>query len=594
MFDKIRVPAELLASAHIERVSDFDARTRFGIRCNGNAAGLMFPYCNPVSDQRWTARLRRDNPEIENGKPRKKYLCPYGDSRHLYFVPGCAEYLADPSVPIIFVEAEKSALSLTAWSQRTGEKLLPIAMGGCWGWRGKIGKIESSNGERIDETGPLRDLNCARDGRRAYILLDSNSNSNQKVQNAREELARQLRKQRADVRILNLPGGEGVNGPDDFIGVRGDDAMRELLAGAELGFAILSDIEAFLRRFVIMSDSQYVATTLWIAHTYCYKCFIWTPYLHITSAEKRCAKSRTLETVGYLVRKPWHTSSVSGAVLVRRIDSEQPTLLFDEVDAQFKADKETAQAVRQVLNAGAHCKGVASRCTGKGVEIESRDFHVFCPKALAGIGNLPETVADRCLPIELRRKLPTETVERLREKTVAPDVAGLKKRLADWIERKRPNLVLYANCKVAPELPEELNDRQRDGAEPLLAIADAAGGSWPERARSALVELYTGAAAEDRSLRTLLLRDIRSIFDESPRDRLPSADILERLNKIEESPWSEWRGKPLTAHGLSKLLKPFDITPKNIRFDDAPQAKGYDRESFTDAWDRYLPLPPPP
>jgi hypothetical protein len=106
-----------------------------------------------------------------------------------------------------------------------------------------------------------------------------------------------------------------------------------------------------------------------------------------------------------LVHKPWFTSGASAASLFRSIDQKRPTLLLDEVDALFKADKEMSEAVRMVLNAGAHHKGAVSRVVGQGTEMKSKDFKAYCPKALGGIGSLPDTVADRSLQIRLQRKL---------------------------------------------------------------------------------------------------------------------------------------------------------------------------------------------
>ena len=62
-----------------------------------------------------TARVRRDNPEIEDGKIKDKYISAYGDGRHLYFPPDARDKLQEPGTPIVLVEAEKSALALTAW-----------------------------------------------------------------------------------------------------------------------------------------------------------------------------------------------------------------------------------------------------------------------------------------------------------------------------------------------------------------------------------------------------------------------------------------------------------------------------------------------
>jgi len=82
-------------------------------------------------------------------------------------------------------------------------------MGGCWGWRGRIGKVENSNGERVDEVGPIADLRWASNGRKTYVLFDANASTNPKVQQARAALVRELRKQGADVLVpeRNSTGG---------------------------------------------------------------------------------------------------------------------------------------------------------------------------------------------------------------------------------------------------------------------------------------------------------------------------------------------------------------------------------------------------
>ena len=228
MFNRIGVDPDLLARAGIKRVTDREARQEFGVNGAGDNSGILIPYLDGDGIRR-TCRLRRDHPEIENGKPIKKYLAPYGDRRHLYVIPGDHLLGHDANVPVVLVEAEKSALAMRALADRTGRPLLPLALGGCWGWRGRIGKAENPKGERVDEVGPLPELGVCRDGRKVYVLLDTNCFSNPNVRAARSALVRQLLKQKADVHVLDLPVSEGVNGPDDFIGSFGDEAMGRLL-----------------------------------------------------------------------------------------------------------------------------------------------------------------------------------------------------------------------------------------------------------------------------------------------------------------------------------------------------------------------------
>ena len=149
----------------------------------------------------------------------------------------------------------------------------------------------------------------------------------------------------------------------------------------------------------------------------------------------------------------------------------------------------------------------------------------------------------------------------------------------------------FAGCIDDPDVPAALNDRAADNWRPLLAIADAAGGEWPVIARKASLALAT--EQNDDSIDVQLLRDIRAIFDERGVDRLASQDLVTALVALQDRPWSEWKGKPMTANALSRLLKKFSIYPNSIRIGPSTKdtPKGYMRVRFEDAWSRYAPLP---
>jgi len=245
MFDRLSIPRALVELARIERVDDASAREKFGIRGSGNMSGIVFPYFSPVGNgNRVTCRLRRDHPDIENGSPKKKYVSAFGDRRSLYFPPGAADLLAEQSVPIVLVEAEKSALALMAWSARVEKKLLAVGMGGCWGWRGRIGRTEDAKGERVPEVGTLDDLRYCSNGRTVYVLLDANASTNADVKKARMALVKQLKKQKAKVKVLDLPVADGVNGPDDYIALHDDQAMLAVIEGKASRTKTASDTES--------------------------------------------------------------------------------------------------------------------------------------------------------------------------------------------------------------------------------------------------------------------------------------------------------------------------------------------------------------
>jgi hypothetical protein len=350
------------------------------------------------------------------------------------------------------------------------------------------------------------------------------------------------------------------------------------------GVEILDWIVGFLRRFVSLSAEQACVVALWVVHTYAMAAADCTPYLAVNSAEKQSGKTRLLEILRLLVLGAWFTARTTAAVLARKIDAVCPTLLLDESDAAFSGDETYTEVLRGVLNSGYRRGGCVSVCVGKGAEISYNDFSTFCAKAIAGIGKLPDTVADRSIPIRLMRAS-RGTVERFRERDAERETQVWKEQMAAWCEAHIEDL-----RNARPDIPNALSDRQADVCEPLLAIADAAGGKWPQAARTAMLELCVGAQAEhDASTGVNLLADIRGIFAERGAPHIPSKELVTALNEIEGHPWADWfRGRGLSPNNLARLLEKYQIYPTTIRV-GGETPKGYRKEDFEDAWARYCP-----
>lgn len=348
--------------------------------------------------------------------------------------------------------------------------------------------------------------------------------------------------------------------------------------------SLLAAVITYIERFVVLgSDAQRVALALWTLHTHALDAAYATPYLTVLSAEKQSGKTRLLEVLGTVVREPWLTVQPTEATLFRKINATQPTLLLDEVDAMFKGASERTEPLRALLNAGNRRGGTVSRCVGEGGNLEVRDFAVFGAKVLSGIDNskLPDTVRDRSIAIRLRRKT-GEPVERWLPQRIESDARDLRDRLEDWAARATEAL-----AEADPNLPDALPDRAAEAWWALFAIADQAGGDWPERARRAAVELSVPDDTEGDSIGVRLLASIREVFGD--RDAMASAALLDTLNALEEEPWGAWSdGRGLSGRDLGRLLRPFEIKSRAVRF-GAEVAKGFKREQLEDAWARYVP-----
>jgi hypothetical protein len=303
--------------------------------------------------------------------------------------------------------------------------------------------------------------------------------------------------------------------------------------------SIADDLFSLFERFISTGKAELTILPLWTLHTHAFVgVSSFTPYLAITSPEKGSGKTRTLEVLNAVVREPLMTASISPAALARTVDMSQPTLLLDEVDALLHGNKEMAEAIRGLLNSGFNVRGTYTRMIGVATAMEPRHFSTYCPKALAGIGSLPDTVADRSLTIRLKR-VPRGQCESFRPygmgkaaKALRQHLEGLRKRAAAWAQKNRQPL-----ADSEPSCPEEFLDRQRDISEPLLAIADVLGGSWPARARAALAQIFANPAARDKSKKVELLADIKKVFDDlSDSDRISTADLINKLTAIEDFP----------------------------------------------------------
>ena len=371
-------------------------------------------------------------------------------------------------------------------------------------------------------------------------------------------------------------------------GASASEQVIEVIDGAKL----LDDICGFLKRFVAYpSEAACSAHTLWCVHTHLMDAWESTPRINFWSKEPSSGKTRCLEVTEPLVLNPIETVNVSPAYIFRKVGESNEsdtfvTILFDEVDTVFgpKA-RDTNEELRGLINAGHRRGGFAGRCTMVGNRAVPEEIPAYAAVALAGLGDLPDTVLLRSVSIGLRRRLPDEKVEPYRRRTHRKEGEALRARIERWADHIRETVTA-----VWPEMPEGIEDRNADVWEALLAIADAAGGEWPTRARDAAKEMVGAASDDPKSLGIQLLKDLRATYNEYKDTEYLSTDvILNRLCEMEESPWGDLRGKAITSRVLARMLKPYGVRPKVHRHGTIT-LRGYAREDLHDPWLRYLPI----
>ncbi|MEV6385363.1 DUF3631 domain-containing protein [Streptomyces sp. NPDC051773] len=351
------------------------------------------------------------------------------------------------------------------------------------------------------------------------------------------------------------------------------------------GVALLDQLRAAIGKYVVLpSEEALTAVTLWVAATHIQTALQHAPRLAVVSPTKGCGKSRVLDVLHETVHQPMMTVNTSPAVIFRIIGKNPPTMLVDEADTIFgpKASGDS-EILRGLLNAGHQRNRPAWRISGP--DHKPTPFPTFAMAAIAGIGDLPDTVMDRAVVLRMQKRKPGERVTPFRSRYSVPELNALRDRLTAWLGPLRGQA-----ARMVPHMPVE--DRAADTWEPLVIIADLAAGQWPAQARAACLTMTRHEAAQDEqsSLKTRLLRDIHRIFAQAENpEALSTQDLVAALLQDAEAPWAEHGTKGLNAYHLSNLLRDFNISPANYRFDKGRQAKAYMRNRFLDAWARNCP-----
>jgi putative DNA primase/helicase len=391
--------------------------------------------------------------------------------------------------------------------------------------------------------------------------------------------------------------------------------------------ALLDALVTALNTYVVLPEHAPETIALWTLHTYAFQLRDVSTYLGIESPEKRCGKTTLLTVLSELCNRAIVASNISSPAFFRVIEETRPTLLIDEADTFLQNNDElrgilnsgysrkTAYVVRVInerrddhreprhLSVGGQPSSNSQSAIGNSKSpppthrptdspahdpivpstFDSRlsttlgHFSTWCPKAIAAIGHLPDTLADRCIVIRMQRKTNQEQTQRLRHLQTS-----------DLRQQCEKFVATHANAiaNAQPEIPNQLNDRAADIWEPLLVLADIAGGEWPQKARESAVAL--SASSQESNPIGALLMDILVLFAGNHADRIHTRTLIESLQRTGIRPWNETLKRPITDLWLAQQLRPYGIRPRSIRIGGI-LAKGYVQEEMVEAFRRYIP-----
>lgn len=352
------------------------------------------------------------------------------------------------------------------------------------------------------------------------------------------------------------------------------------------GADLLDRLRLFYLRFVCLpSDAAVIAAILWAAHTHLMSAWDSTPRFAFLSAEPGSGKSRALEILALFSLRALESANATTPSLLRAMGDPAgtPTFFMDEIDTKYGPKAKGDEELRCMINAGHRRGGGFLKCEMENDLWVPVRMDSFAAVAMAGIGDLPDTILTRSIIVRMRKRAPGENVEPYRQRDHMHLGHALRDELANWAASVATKADGYR-----PVLPTAIVDRDADVWEPLIAVADLAGGAWPDMARKASIEFVSNAKAGTHpSLGVQLLSDIRTAF--GGKDRLASAELVKLLLADPEAPWGDVQGKKLDQRKLAKLLAQYDIKSDSIRLPDQSTPKGYMLEWFSDAWKRYLP-----
>ena len=337
------------------------------------------------------------------------------------------------------------------------------------------------------------------------------------------------------------------------------------------GEALLKEIKEWFGGYVHAPDDALVATTLWAVSTWFVDKVYFAPILTLLSPTKRSGKTTILELLRWICRRADLTSGVgiTSAVVFRLNNERRPTFLIDE--AESLSGRNANQDIINLLNQGHRRGATIHRCREVGGGYEVEDFDAFGFRALAAIGSLWDTILDRSVVIRLQRKPKKVEKRRLNGIDVETEGKELGRKLCRFsLDYSEP----FEELLSSTPRPEWLNDRACDNWAALFAVAMLAGDAWLNRAQEAAKSL--SRAGEDLDWYERLIHDTRRIFKEKRNPEvIPSGELAACLNKIETSPWGEYRGKGLTTHSLASRYEPFKIKPRQNRPSGGPKVRGY-------------------
>jgi hypothetical protein len=338
----------------------------------------------------------------------------------------------------------------------------------------------------------------------------------------------------------------------------------------------IRDLEQWFEQHVVLPEGLRFVLALWVMHTYIFEAFDATPYLALTSPMKQCGKTQLCTVLELLCPRAEVNLLVTGPTLFRMVESYKPTLILDEAEA-LGTKSPRIQDLLSVLQSGYKPGGTVKRTIGG----EVKEFRVFCPKAFAVIGDVPEVLRDRCLSVPMRRKRSDEVVERLRRRFATCWAEGTRASAERWTNEHIHEIQRQYERLSLPEL----SDRDEELWLPLFAIAAVAVPARVGELQATAIRMSRQKRRKDSVDAELirLLGDLRIVTASEGGPGVWTENLLSGLRKVPEGIWGN-----MTSTKLAMMLRAFDVEPDQV-FMKGQNKRGYNLKRLREVIDNYLP-----
>ena len=350
------------------------------------------------------------------------------------------------------------------------------------------------------------------------------------------------------------------------------------------GSSLVEEVAALIRSLIYLPAAAVDAIAVWVLATHCVEHLYFAPILTVWSPTKGCGKSTLFDLLAWLVRRGFLTSGpgVTAATVFRLNHAYRPTMLVDE--AEKLGGRNANKELIGLLNNGYRRGGVVSRCVEVGSDYEVQAFDAFGFRALNSIRPLWDTIMDRSIEVRIERKPRAIQLSRFNARVLEPQCRQLARKIHRWASDHGKEV---GEAEAEAPRPSWLPDRPCDNWGPLFAVAAVVGSGWEDRVLDAARLLAVSNQEADRHEH--LIHDVRRVFrDRSAPEAVSSADLVEALNRIDDSPWGDERqGKGMSTHSLAKRLGSFGVKPRQGRVSGAGKLRGYWAVDMASVWERY-------